>query len=177
MLRLSPLSSGKFGASFHVLRLFVGQPTQPSNIAKRVLRPHRSRSRTSAFDFTVFISVAPFVWTFSVLQLAAKAAPPNGFQRRNRRKNHRSLNVGAQCHQDKSVRRITCSELKTSSARTDNIAHFQTTLSESERPLKTRLREWKTRDSGKRGTGQISGESERKRDRNGHRGSNHRVRS
>src|SRR4029077_18074852 len=36
---LSPLWSGKFGASFHVLRLFVGQPTQPSNIAKRVLRP------------------------------------------------------------------------------------------------------------------------------------------
>src|ERR1700758_985521 len=33
---LSPLWSGKFGASFRVLRLFVGQPTQPSNIAKRV---------------------------------------------------------------------------------------------------------------------------------------------
>ena len=79
MLRLSPLSSGKFGASFHVLRLFVGQPTQPSNIAKRVLRPHRSRSRTSAFDFTVFISVAPFVWTFPFFNWPQKPPHPMAF--------------------------------------------------------------------------------------------------
>jgi hypothetical protein len=33
----------------------------------------------------------------------------------------------------------TCSELRTKSAQTENIAHFQTTLSENKGPLRTAL--------------------------------------
>src|SRR5260221_13756605 len=45
MLRTLSLVEWDLGASFHVLRLFVGQPNQPSNIAKRVLRPSANSGR------------------------------------------------------------------------------------------------------------------------------------
>src|SRR5258708_20661105 len=67
MLRTLSLVEWDLGASFHVLRLFVGQPTQPSNIAKRVLRPSANSgcvkiaSATSAANKRLLDRVRHFV--------------------------------------------------------------------------------------------------------------------